>query len=272
MDFRKVLVVVLAVVVLFAASCSRTPAPPPATPTTNATGTTPATPKETPKLSADMEEAFKALEKFKPEDDFRFEKEFEALKTKAQELAKKKDKEFLATLFILAESGPPIKKKAANELLCYIISDYKGSEWPDQDMYRQKALAVVLSSPDKEYRKGCWGFLTYYYEPEKITPVILSAFPGIKDNELRQDILENLSYMGASSFINKNEEALNKLCVPIAKDEKETPEIRIAAMKVLAYSGQKDPAVKTELEGLKKAADERVKEAAGKALDKLSGK
>jgi hypothetical protein len=268
MNFRNVLVVILVVLVLVATSCSRNPGPQPPTPTVTSTQAAP----NGPALSADMEEAFKALDKLNAEDNITSSKEYEAIKAKAQELAKKRDKDFIDALFIMAENGTPVRKKAANELLCYVISDYKGSDWPDHAKYRDKAIVIVTTHPDKQFRRGCWDFLTYYYEPENITPPILKAYAEIKDKNLQQEILERIGGPAASCFIEKNEEALNKICLPIAKDDKETQDMRVAALEILAYSGRKDPAVKTALEALKNSPDERIKEKVEDALKKIDQK
>ncbi|MCD4785595.1 MAG: hypothetical protein K8T10_17370 [Candidatus Eremiobacteraeota bacterium] len=218
------------------------------------------------KFDKETEALFEALDKFKHEDDFRFEKEFVALKAKAQEHAKKKDKVFIESLFILAQNGPPVRKKAANELLLYVISDYKGEDWADHAMYREKAIEVVTTSDDPEYRKGCWGFLTYYYEPEIITPKVLETFGKTKDKKLRLEILQNIGSPASGAFIEKNEEALNKIGLAIVKDDKETTEMKVAAIAILKSSGMKDPNVAKELSALKDSSDEKIKKAAIEAL------
>jgi hypothetical protein len=286
MKTRYICLIVLAICAIIFAGCTKQePAPTPAgggsekpaaPAATTVSGESPAAPAQTqaapvmPEFDEKTTALFKALEKFKPEDDFRFEKEFEALKTHAQEFAKKKDPKFLESLFVLAESGPPVNKKAANELLCYVISEYKGADWKDHDMYREKAIAIVTTHKDSEFRKGCWGFLTYYYEPEKITPEVLKGYEASKDDALKLEILQQISSPASSCFIDKNEEALNKICLPIAKDEKATTEMREAAINILAYSAKKDAAAKKELEALKSDKDEKVKESAKEALDKLA--
>ena len=221
-------------------------------------------------MDKDTAALFKALDKFKAEDDFLYEKEFEALKKKAQEHAEKKDPKFIENLFILAEKGEGNDKKAANELLSFVISDYKGDDWKDHAKYRDKAIVVITTSDDPQFRQGCWNFLTYYYEPENITPKVLETFEKTDDKALKQEILERIGGPASGAFIDKNEEALNKICLKVVKDEKETPEMKVAAINILAYSGKKDENVKKELETLKDTKDETVKSAATKALEKLN--
>lgn len=291
---NRVIIVAILVLCLFAAiGCSQpNPTPPPTEPTAKepATGApatpdmkpgeeptdkpaeTPAQPAEEPKLDTETATLFKALDKFKPDDDFRYEKEFEALKKKGQELAEKKDPEFIKALFIMAENGKGNDKRAANELLCHVISYYKGSDWPDHDMYREKAIVIVTTHKDPEFRKGCWDFLVYYYEPENITPKLLKAYDITEDKAMRQEILENIATKTSGAFINKNEEALNKICVPIIKDEKETTDMKFYAIKILEYSGKGKPEIIKELEALKDSPDEKVKDAAKAALEKLGKK
>ncbi len=292
MKNRAIILAILVICLFVVIGCSQPkPTPPPAEPTAGepATGAPtsdvkpgeeptdkpaepPAQPAEEPKLDADTAALFKALDKFKPEEDFFYEKEFEALKTRGQELAKKKDPEFIKSLFLMAENGKGNDKKAANELLCYVISDYKGSDWPDHDMYREKAVTAVTTNKDPEYRKGCWGFLVYYYEPENITPKLLKAYEATDDKAMKQEILENIATKTSGAFINKNEEALNKICVPIIKDEKESADMKFYAIKILEYSGKGKPEIIKDLEALKDSPDEKVKDAAKAALEKLGAK
>ncbi|MCE1245966.1 MAG: hypothetical protein LWY06_04925 [Firmicutes bacterium] len=225
----------------------------------------PAMPKFDDKVAA----LFTKLEKMKPDEDVRNSKDFEELKKLSLEYAKKRDPKFIENLFIVAENGPTMSKKAANELLCSVISDYKGTEWKEHNLYRDRAIAIVTSHKDPEFRKGCWGFLTYYYEPENITPGILKGYEASKDDALKLEILQQISSPASSCFIEKNEEALDKICLPLAKDEKATPEMRTAAIDILAYTGKKDAAVKKELEALKADKDEKVKKSAEDALGKL---
>ena len=286
---NRVIIVAILVLCLFAAiGCSQPkPTTPPTAPTSGDPGNpdvkpgeeptdkpaeTPAQSPEEAKLDPDTAALFKALDKFKPEEDFFYEKEFEALKTRGQELAQKKDPEFIKALFIMAENGKGNDKKAANELLTYVISDYKGSDWPDHDMYREKAVTVVTTHKDPEFRKGCWSFLVYYYEPENITPKLLKAYEATDDKAMRQEILENIATKTSGAFIDKNEEALNKICVPIIKDEKETTDMKFYAIKILEYSGKDKPEIVKDLEALKDSPDEKVKDAAKAALEKLGKK
>ena len=223
------------------------------------------------KLDKEMEAAFRKLDKFKPDEDFRFEKEYEAVKKAANVRATKKDREFLENVFVLAEyGGKNNDQRAAGELLCYVVSEYKSGDWTDREAFRARALKAVTSSKSKVYRDGSWGFLLYMYEPEKNTTEIIKGFKAANDPEIRFDIVDKVGDSTEGAFIKGNEVALVELATPLASDKNETPQMRAAAIILLGAAGKKDPKVKVLLEGFKSDPDEKVKEATAKALDKLS--
>ena len=220
-----------------------------------------------------MAKLFKTLDKFKPDDNFFFDKEFEAIKKASKTRAEKKDKKFLDAVFYLGENGQGNDKKAANELLCYVISEYKSGKWDDHGSYQQRAIQVVTTHKDKDHRKGCWGFLLYYYEPEKITPELLKAYASSDNKDIKLEILQNIGDSTSGAFMNKNEPALTELCLGLAANGKEAPEMRVAAINVLGTVGRKDPSkVEKALEDLGKDTDEKVKTAAESALKALKKK
>lgn len=266
-----------------AVGCSSQPQGPAGTSTGGATpgGTavvqspaTPASPVATAvpvaKLDKEMEAAFRALDKFKPDEDFRFEKEYDAVKKSADKRAAKKDREFLENVFVLAEhGGKKNDQRAASELLCYVVSEYKSGDWADCEIFRARALTAVTSSRNKVYRDGAWGFLLYMYQPEKNTVEVIKGFKASTDPEIRFDIIDKVGDSTEGAFIKGNEAALVELATPLASDKAETPRMRAAAIILLGAAGKKDPKVKTLLEGLKSDPDEQVQKATTKALEKL---